>query len=223
MSKNIPQVQQPSIRHAEFVKLTVTNPATSVTTSYFWTNSPVAVANGSDTYVPTTGLLSISEVQNDLKTTGFNLAINVSGIPAGNNNEGVALLDYIKGSPVVLSRGFIDSNNVYQFSQKFSGIVTQALIKNDLDFENDNNTVSVTFMCSSIREVLAARIAGVKTNTSSWQSFYTGDTSMDRVAAIAGTAFDFGTKPKDTATTSNTTGAVAPNNNDYISGSEGGI
>jgi hypothetical protein len=50
--------------------------------------------------------------------------------------------------------------------------------------------------CASIRTVLENRLAGIKTNTISWQSFYPNDLSMSRVQSIVAQYFDFGKKPK---------------------------
>ena len=59
--------------------------------------------------------------------------------------------------------------------------------------------------CSSMRRVLENRLSGVKTNQKSWQSFYAGDTSMNRVSEIANTYFDFGAPPKTQTQASETT------------------
>jgi len=56
-----------------------------------------------------------------------------------------------------------------------------------------------------MRRVLENRLSGVKTNQKSWQSFYAGDTSMNRVTAIANTYFDFGSPPKTQTQASETT------------------
>ena len=47
--------------------------------------------------------------------------------------------------------------------------------------------------------MLENRIAGRKTNKSSWQEFNSADTSMDNVYSISGYSFDFG-KPVTTTT-----------------------
>jgi hypothetical protein len=47
-----------------------------------------------------------------------------------------------------------------------------------------------------MRKVLENRIAGLRTNQKSWQFFYSGDASMNRVAAISNQYFDFGAPPK---------------------------
>jgi hypothetical protein len=57
-----------------------------------------------------------------------------------------------------------------------------------------------------MRRILENRISGVKTNQNSWQFLYgTSDTSMNRVAEISASYFDFGSLPKtNTQSTDNT-------------------
>jgi hypothetical protein len=56
-----------------------------------------------------------------------------------------------------------------------------------------------------MRRVLENRLSGVKTNQNSWQFIYSGDTSMNRVAQIANTYFDFGKAPMTQTQASETT------------------
>jgi hypothetical protein len=56
-----------------------------------------------------------------------------------------------------------------------------------------------------MRRVLENRLSGIKTNQNSWQLFYSGDTSMNRVAQISNTYFDFGSPPMMQTQASETT------------------
>jgi hypothetical protein len=56
-----------------------------------------------------------------------------------------------------------------------------------------------------MRRILENRLGGVKTNQSSWQFLYPGDTSMNRVATIANTYFDFGKPPQTDTQSTDTT------------------
>jgi hypothetical protein len=56
-----------------------------------------------------------------------------------------------------------------------------------------------------MRRVLENRLSGVKTNQNSWQFIYSGDTSMNRVAQITNTYFDFGKPPMTQTQSSETT------------------
>ena len=69
-----------------------------------------------------------------------------------------------------------------------------------------------------MRTVLENRSAGMKTNEQAWKVFYPNDTSMDRVAIIASTYFDFGKRPEtgsqNEAENVTTQGPIIPNNQD---------
>jgi hypothetical protein len=56
-----------------------------------------------------------------------------------------------------------------------------------------------------MRRILENRLSGIKTNQKSWQVFYPGDTSMNRVIEVANTYFDFGAPPKTQTQASETT------------------
>jgi hypothetical protein len=71
-----------------------------------------------------------------------------------------------------------------------------------------------------MRRVLENRLSGVKTNQNSWQFIYSGDTSMNRVAQIANTYFDFGKPPMTQTQASETTVTYEGGGGD--SGGDGG-
>jgi hypothetical protein len=56
-----------------------------------------------------------------------------------------------------------------------------------------------------MRRILENRLSGVKTNQNNWQFIYAGDTSMNRVAEISNTYFDFGAPPMTQTQASETT------------------
>jgi hypothetical protein len=60
-----------------------------------------------------------------------------------------------------------------------------------------------------MRRILENRLSGVKTNQNSWQTFYgtalNPDVSMNRVAEISNTYFDFGSPPQTKTQASETT------------------
>lgn len=192
MTQNIVEVQNtPSITTAEFVKLTIFNDfndPTDTTTHTFSSAYKPEVIDGV-TYLPLGGLLQVGAQNRDLEVTAGDTLISLSGI-SGNNIVIVAGTK-IRGSEIEVSRGFYDGNmvlgNVYP---RFTGIITGYGIQEDREGQKDDFTVAVA--ASSYKTILENRVAGRKTNSSSWKFFNPTDTSMDRVSSIAGVQFDFG-------------------------------
>ena len=108
----------------------------------------------------------------------------------------------IKGSTIEIWRGFLNENNqietisgTQQFFKRYQGIINNIAINEEYNVQARIRVATCTLSCASMRLVLDNRIAGIKTNPSSWKFFYPNDTSMDRVPVIASTFFDFGTPP----------------------------
>jgi len=207
------------INHAEFVRLTVGNPSTTYT--FCNAGSPITV-NGI-TFANLGALLNVSDVQRDIKVTSDDMTISFTGIDPA--NVGIILGNQIKGSLVEVWRGFFDSNNqiitspTQQFFKRYQGIINSVSITEDFNSELRTRIATCSVSCSSMRRILENRLSGVKTNKSNWQFIYSGDTSMNRVAEISNTYFDFGAPPKTQTQSSETT--VTINNGD--GGGDGGV
>lgn len=205
----------PQIRHAEFVKLTVGNAATV----YTFCNAAAPITVGGITFTNLGALLNVGDVQRDMRSTSDDMTIALTGIDPA--NIGLILGNDIKGSLVEVWRGFFDSNNqiittpTTQFFKRYQGIINSVSITEDFNTELRTRIATCSIACSSMRRILENRLGGVKTNQSSWQFLYPGDTSMNRVATIANTFFDFG-KPPQTQTQS--TDTTTP---DYTNGGTG--
>lgn len=146
--------------------------------------------------------LGISEIQQDMKSSSVDLKLSISGMDP--NVVSVFLGANIKGSSLKVWRGFLDTDNqiltisgVQQFFQRYQGIVNNVSINEVFDENQRQRTVTCTISSASMRLVLDSRIAGIKTNPSSWRFLYPSDSSMDRVPVIASTYFNFGSKPTD--------------------------
>lgn len=204
---NIPEVANspPSINTAEFCKLTIYNEygnLANVTIHTFSSAYKAEIINGT-TYLPLGGLLAAGTQPRDLRVTSADTSISLSGVSG--NNIPIVLGTKIKGSKIEILRGFYNNNYVLTNTYpRFTGIVTSYSISEDLETNfngpNDNFTVSVN--ASSYKTVLENRVAGRKTNKSSWQVFNSTDSSMNNVYSIADQTFDFGMDPKKKATTS---------------------
>jgi hypothetical protein len=204
------------INHAEFVKLTVGNAATV----YTFCNAAAPITVGGITFANLGALLSVGDVQRDIKATSDDMTIQLTGIDP--TNVALILSSDIKGSLVEVWRGFFDSNNqiittpTTQFFKRYQGIINSVSITEDFNSEARTRIATCSISCSSMRRVLENRLSGVKTNQNNWQFIYAGDTSMNRVSEISNTFFDFGSPPKtqtqasETTVTDNSAGDASP-------------
>ena len=193
------------INHAEFVKLTVGNAATV----YTFCNAAAPITVGGITFSNLGALLSVGDVQRDIKATSDDMTIALTGIDP--TNVGIILGNDIKGSLVEVWRGFFDSNNqiittpTTQFFKRYQGIINSVSITEDFNTEARTRIATCSISCSSMRRILENRLSGVKTNTNNWQFIYPNDTSMNRVSEISNTFFDFGAPPQRNTQSSETT------------------
>jgi hypothetical protein len=193
------------INHAEFVKLTVGNAATV----YTFCNAAAPITVGGITFSNLGALLSVGDVQRDIKATSDDMTIALTGIDP--TNVGIILGSDIKGSLVEVWRGFFDSNNqiittpTTQFFKRYQGIINSVSITEDFNSEARQRIATCSISCSSMRRILENRLSGVKTNKNNWQFIYAGDTSMNRVSEISNQYFDFGSPPMIQTQASETT------------------
>ena len=191
-------VNSPSIRHSEFVKLSI-GPLGSPTAVYSYCNAGGPVTVGGTTFNNLGSLLTVGDVQRDIKATSDDMTISLTGLNP--SNISIILSSTIKGSIVEIWRGFLDSNNqiittpTTQFFKRYQGIVNNVSITESYNTQARTRIATCSISCSSMRRILENRISGFKTNQKSWQEFYPNDTSMNRVAEITATYFDFGKPP----------------------------
>lgn len=191
----------PQIRQAEFVRLTVGK----ANTVYTFCNAAAPITVNGISFTNLGDLLNVGDVQRDMRSTSDDMTIALTGIDP--TNVGIILGNEIKGSLVEIWRGFFDSNNqiittpTTQFFKRYQGIINNVSITEDFNSELRTRIATCSISCSSMRRILENKLGGVKTNQSSWQFLYPGDTSMNRAATIANTYFDFG-KPPQTQTQS---------------------
>ncbi len=197
MSTTMNALSSANIRHAEFVRLQISNP---VTTTYSFCNAAAPITVSGITFSNLGMLLQLGDIPQDIKSTSDDITISLTGIDP--TNVGLILSSNIKGSTVEIWRGFLDSNNQIitspstQFFKRYTGIINSVGISEDFNDQARTRVATCTISCTSMRKVLENRIAGLRTNQKSWQFFYPSDTSMNRVAAISNQYFDFGAPPK---------------------------
>jgi hypothetical protein len=193
------------INHAEFVKLTVGNAGTV----YTFCNAAAPNTVGGITFSNLGALLSVGDVQRDIKATSDDMTIQLTGINP--TNVALILSSDIKGSLVEVWRGFFDSNNqiltspTTQFFKRYQGIINSVSITEDFNSEARTRIATCSISCSSMRRILENRLSGVKTNQNNWQFLYQDDTSMNRVSEISNQYFDFGSPPLTQTQASETT------------------
>jgi hypothetical protein len=196
------------INHAEFVKLTVGK--VGAQTIYTFCNAAAPITVDGITFNNLGALLSVGDVQRDIKATSDDMTIQLTGINP--TNIAIILGNNIKGSLVEVWRGFFDSNNQIltspstQFFKRYQGIINSVSITEDFNSQLRQRIATCSISCSSMRRVLENRLSGMKTNKDAWQFIYgTSETSMNRVAEISNQYFDFGNPPKTQTQSSETT------------------
>ena len=194
MATTMTALNSPHIKFAEFVRLTLP----SLTLTFCNAASPITVDG--ILFEGLGSLMGISEINRNVKSTSADLKVSLTGIDP--DNIGLVLSHDIKGSKLEIWRGFLDSNNqiitspTQQFFKRYQGIINTMSIQEEYNEEMKTRVATCVVSSTSMRAVLDARTAGVRTNKQSWNYLYPNDTSMDRVAIIASTYFDFGKTPQ---------------------------
>jgi hypothetical protein len=194
MSTTISALSSSSINFAEFVRLTLP----SETLTFCNASAPITVSG--ITFEGLSTLLQIGEIQKNVKANSADLQLSLTGIDP--STVATVLSAEIKGSQVEIWRGFLDSNNqiitspTTQFFKRYQGIVNNVAIEEDFNEQIRQRVATCVVTSASMRTVLENRSAGLKTNEQAWKVFYPTDTSMNRVAIIASTYFDFGKRPE---------------------------
>lgn len=203
MSTTMTALNSPQIRHAEFVRLTMPS------NIYTFCNAAGSIVVDGITFSGLSSLLSISDIQRDIKSTSDDLTVSLTGIDY--NNVSIILSSDIKGSIIEIWRGFLNSDNqiitspTQQFFKRYQGIINNVGIEEKFDDKLRTRVATCTIACASFKTILENRISGVRTNTVQWKNAHPNDVSMDRVALITATYFDFGKKPSRGSVSTDTT------------------
>lgn len=186
----------PYVNNAEFVLWNQYGNANSnVITTYTFSSSykdeTFTVDGEMVTFEAVGGLLQVGTQQRDIRVSGFDTSISLSGVDPA---EMFRVLNRdTKGSEIKIFRGFYDSNYVLDTANvvpRFTGIVTSYTV--DEDYVGLDDTVTLVLNCSSTRYVLQNLFGGRKTNPESWRQFYPNDVSMNAVPTLSQSSFDFG-------------------------------
>ena len=193
MTTTMTALDSSSIRHAEFIRLTMPS------NTYTFCNAAAPITVNGITFSNLGSLLQLSDIKRDIKANSSDLSISLAGVDG--TNVSIVLGSDIKGSRIEVWRGFMDSNNqiitspTQQFFKRYQGIVSNYSITEDWNEQMRIRVATVGLSCASFRTILENRVGGVRTTPKIWQAFYPGDNSMSRVPSIAGSYFDFGSAP----------------------------
>lgn len=192
----IPQVNNTNkIISAEFVKL-LAKRSDGAYEKYTFSSSYKTETIDGDDFLPLSGLLSISNIQRDLKASSFDTSI---ALTVNQDREAIYIFltdQYqIKGSSVEIYRGFYNESYELQdpVVKRYTGIVTSYTIQETVDPNNNTDIFTVSFNCSNFRNVLENRVSGRHTNPTSW-ALYSADPSMENVPNLMNAYFNFGKK-----------------------------
>jgi len=181
----------PSIMTAMFCKLDVDG----LDTFYFSDfNRPITL--GGIEYTGIGNLLSVTDSYSELKVNQSEVTITISGIP------NISITDFlnnkIKGSRISIVRAFFDPTTGAVLdipgnpTGKFTGLLNNYSVSETWAGQSASNTISL--MCTSIVGLIQNKIGGRRTNSVDQKNLYPSDTSMDRVAGLANSNFNFGAK-----------------------------
>lgn len=193
------ELNKSKVSNAEFVRIDIPG---SPDETYFFSNSyrqetitdPVGGSTGVavGTFTALGGLVAVSGHQRDLSVTSYDTSITLVGVDQ--TKLGTIIDVGIKGSRIQIYRGFYDANgNLIDVPKlRYTGIVTSYTLTEERVDNFDAFTLNIN--CSSYKTVLENRIAGRYTNSRSWKNWDATDSSMDRVASLSNSKFDFGKK-----------------------------
>lgn len=152
----------------------------------------------SESYDALGQLLEITDTTNEIRASSQEISIGISGIPNANVTDIIDKTHPLKGSEIIIYRGFFDPTNGDLLSisgnpaQKFQGVVSNFDIVDDLDMGSQTGTVTLTLICTSIVTILSNKVTGRRTNPTDMKEFFPTDVSMDNVLALENSNFNFG-------------------------------
>jgi len=139
MSTAIAALNSSSIRYAEFIQINI-GTIGSPTAVYTFCNAASNVTINGILFQGMGAYVGLSEIQQDMKSTSVDLKLTVTGL----NPDIIAavLAANMKGSQIIVWRGFLDSNNqiqtiggVQQFFQRYQGIINNIAISEKFELK----------------------------------------------------------------------------------------
>lgn len=194
MNPILPVIDTNNIRFADFVRITTPSQ------TFRLASTPSALIIPEVDSQPFQGLgvlIKAGDAQRDIKSTSNETYFTLVGLDT--SVLGWVLGQQIKGSQIEAWHGFFNpqgelitdggTGGLYQY---FNGYVSSFTISEQWMEEVREFVGVVSVAASAIQLILKNRVAGRYTNDNSWQFFYPGDTSMDRVSFITSINYQFG-------------------------------
>lgn len=153
----------------------------------------------SESYLGIGRLMSITSSSSELRVSGGELTITISGIP--NTSIYEILNSKIKGCPVRIYRAFFDPSNGQLLSiagnplGRYRGFINNYSLQEEYDNSTRTASNTLSLVCASAVDVLQNKINGRKTNPESFKrssSLGDNDLSMNRVPNLENATFNFG-------------------------------
>jgi hypothetical protein len=190
-----------SIQSNLFVRLQIDEYRTTPTGPFTTTVLRVSDRRGNTTingevYQGVGALMEVTNSASELRATGGELTIALSGIP--NTSIAEIVNSKIKGSTVRIYRGLFNATTGAFLSiagnpvGRFNGYVNNYSLNEDYDIESRTSSNTLVLTCTSVVTVLENKVSGRKTNPASEKKFYPNDLSMDRVPNLEKATFNFG-------------------------------
>jgi hypothetical protein len=180
-----------SIQSNLFIKVSLTS-----SSLLFSDRLTSTVVNG-DTYVGLGNLLAVSGSSSELRSSTGEVTVTISGIP--NSSITDITNSNIKGSDIKIVRALFNATNGNLLTSvagnpinRFAGYVNNISLQEEFDIDARESSNTLVLTCSSNVDVLENKMAGRRTNSASQKRFFPNDLSMDRVASLENSYFDFG-------------------------------
>ena len=190
MATTITPVQSDHIVSVVLIDLTLD------ATTYYISNAYKPVTYNSNTYTELGSFLAMDAIADDIKTTNGDLSISLSGIPSDADYMSIILGSKIKGGEVIVRRGFMNKEDLEldtgQVYTRYSGIITNFAVTEDVDIIAKKNTNSITITVASLNQLLQNKVKGQFTNPEDRKRLFANDQIFDRIPDLQNMHFDFG-------------------------------
>ncbi len=184
---------------------------------YYVANTYKPYTVGGNSYTALGSLVGLSDIQDELRVSNGDVGVVFSGIPTDQDYVSLVLNSKIKGAPIEIMRGFVDSDGELEGGvayTRFKGIIINTAISETRPMFGEDTFHTVTLQCSNINSILENKISGRKTNQTSMHQFFPTDDSFNRTAILQSTAFEFGKGYGDVADGSAGSGGGGNSGND---------
>lgn len=149
-----------------------------------------------ESYVGAGNFMGITSTSSEIRASGGEITISLSGIP--NTSIAEIVNSKIKGAPVRVYRAFFNAatgaflNITGNPAGRYRGFINNYSLNEEYDPVTKTSSNTLVLVCSSAVEVLSNKINGRRTNPESQKRLYPNDLSMDRVPTLENATFNFG-------------------------------